>query len=99
MHELSLAMEVCRVLEGQLSITQQTQLVTVSLEVGTDATVEIANLQFCLDALLSQPPFRGATVRLTPVAGEDLRVAYLELDDERTAPVGAGGGEYGGPTD
>lgn len=99
MHELSLAMEVCRVLEGQLSLAQQAQLITVSLEVGTDAPVEMANLQFCLDALLSQPPFAGATVLLTPMAGDDLRVAYLELDDERAVPVGAAGGARGRSTD
>jgi Zn finger protein HypA/HybF involved in hydrogenase expression len=99
MHELSLAMEVCRVLESQLTESQRAQLVTVSLEVGTDAAVEIANLQFCLDALLSQPPFTGAAALLTPVRGDDLRVAYLELDDERAAPMAAAGGDRGRSTD
>jgi Zn finger protein HypA/HybF involved in hydrogenase expression len=97
MHELSLALEICRVLEAQIPDHQLPQLVTVGLEVGEDAGIEMANLQFCLDALLTQPPFAGATVTVTSVAGGDLRVGYLEIDDER--PVLAGGGGDGGSTD
>ncbi|MBY0491801.1 MAG: hydrogenase maturation nickel metallochaperone HypA [Gemmatimonadaceae bacterium] len=90
MHELSLALEIARVLETTIPAPQLPQIITVNLEVGEDAGIEMANLQFCLDALLGQPPFAGATVTVTSVAGGNLRVGYLELDDERTgAAVGA----------
>ncbi len=85
MHELSLALEIARVLETTVLAPQLRQIITVNLEVGQDAGIEMANLQFCLDALLTQPPFAGATVTVTSVAGGDLRVGYLELDDERTS--------------
>lgn len=91
MHELSLALEIARVLEETVPAPQLPQIITVNLEVGADAGIEMANLQFCLDALLAQPPFAGATVTVTSVAGGDLRVGYLEIDDERTsagAPAG-----------
>lgn len=84
MHELSLALEIARVLEEQVPAAQLPQIITVSLDVGQDAGIEMANLQFCLDTLLGHPPFAGATVTVTPVPGSDLRVGYLEIDDERT---------------
>jgi Zn finger protein HypA/HybF involved in hydrogenase expression len=83
MHELSIALEICRVLEGQLTDEQLPQLVNVGLDVGESYELELANLQFCLDTLLAQPPFAGATVTVSRVSGGDLRVGYLEIDDER----------------
>lgn len=83
MHELSVALEICRVLEGQLTETQLPQLVTIGLDVGEAYELELANLTFCLDTLLAQPPFAGAAVAVSRVPGADLRVGYLEIDDER----------------
>ena len=82
-------MEICSVLEQQLDPSQLAQLVTVGLDVGEDAGIEMSNLQFCLDALLTQPPFAGAAVTVTSVPGGDLRVGYLDVDDERPVPMGA----------
>jgi Zn finger protein HypA/HybF involved in hydrogenase expression len=59
-------------------------LVTVGLEVGHDAGLEPGNLQFCLEALLSAPPFAGARPIITQLPGDALRLAYLEIDDGRT---------------
>jgi hypothetical protein len=84
-------MEICSVLEQQLDPSQRAQLVTVGLDVGEDAGIEMSNLQFCLDALLTQPPFAGAAVTVTSVPGGDLRVGYLEVDDERPVPVATAG--------
>ena len=56
-------------------------LVTVALDVGDDSGVEVASLEFCLAALLAEPPFRAAAPRLTRVPGDVLRLAYLEVDD------------------
>lgn len=63
--------------------TQLPQLVELGLEVGNDSNLELANLEFCLDTLLAHPPFAGATVTITRAAGDDIRVCYLEIDDER----------------
>lgn len=81
MHEMSIALEVCRIAETRLERAQLGRLVGVGLLVGDDAGIEPANLQFCLDALLAQPPFAGATTKIARCAGDALRVDYLEVDE------------------
>jgi Zn finger protein HypA/HybF involved in hydrogenase expression len=83
MHELSLAFEVCRMAEAQVGQDAVAQVVTVALEVGDDAGVEINNLQFCLEALLTEPPFNNAQPVIHVCRGDVLRLAYLEVDDDR----------------
>lgn len=83
MHEMSVAVEVCRLAEERLSPVELPQLVTVGLDVGDDSGLEPDNLLFCLEALLAAPPFRNARPAMTRCAGDVLRVTYLELDDDR----------------
>jgi len=82
MHEMSIAMEVCRIAEQQIGIAAMARVREIGLVVGHDSGVEPESLRFCLDALLDQPPFRGARAALELTAGDDLRVAYLDLDDD-----------------
>jgi len=81
MHELSVAMEVCRMAEDRIGADASGRLRLVALEVGDDAGLEPDNLSFCLDALLSQPPFGEARALVTRCAGNVLRLDYLEVDD------------------
>ena len=83
MHELSIALEICRMAQERLAPAQQPQLVEVGIEVGDDAGVEADNLAFCLEALLAQPPFAGAKPVIRRSAGSELRLDYLEIDDGR----------------
>jgi len=83
MHEMSVAVEVCRLAEERLSPAELPQLVTVGLDVGDDAGLEPDNLRFCLEALLAAPPFRKARPEVNLCQGDVLRVTYLELDDDR----------------
>lgn len=53
----------------------------VGLVVGEQAGFEPANLSFCLDVLLGQPPFGMATALVTSCSGDALRVDYYEVDD------------------
>ena len=80
MHEMSVALEVCRMAEAHLD-GPGVRLVELGLEVGDDAGLEPDNLQFCLEALLAAPPFSGAKAVVTRVAGDVLRLTYLEVDD------------------
>jgi Zn finger protein HypA/HybF involved in hydrogenase expression len=80
MHELSVALEVCRMAEERLG-RDTPRLRRVGLVVGDDAGIEPANLSFCLDALLSQPPFGAATSLLNQAPGDVLRIDYYEVDD------------------
>jgi Zn finger protein HypA/HybF involved in hydrogenase expression len=83
MHELSIALEVCRMAEERLEPEELPLLVSVGLEVGEEAGLEPASLQFCLEALLAAPPFTGARPVITQLPGDALRLAYLEVDDGR----------------
>lgn len=83
MHEMSIALEVCR-LAGERLGTAAHKLVAVGVTVGDDAGVEPENLTFCLEALLAEPPFRGASPRVMREPGDALHVSYLEVDDGRS---------------
>lgn len=83
MHELSLALEVCRLAEANLGDTPPNRLRTVAIELGDDANIEVENFRFCLESLLGAPPFGAARPEILPRSGDDLRLAYLEVDDGR----------------
>jgi Zn finger protein HypA/HybF involved in hydrogenase expression len=85
MHELSLALEVCRLAEEYLEGNDPASLTLLGVEVGDDSNVEPENFRFCLEALLGAPPFGHAEARLMARPGPDLRLAYLEVDDGRSA--------------
>jgi Zn finger protein HypA/HybF involved in hydrogenase expression len=86
MHELSLANEICNIIEREVQrergISALGHVTVVAVEVGHAANVEPNSLQFCLDALLSTPPFGRGTSVLDMVPGDDLRVSWFEIDDE-----------------
>ena len=82
-HELSVALEVCRLAEAQVGHAALARVIAVGVVVGDDAGVERENLAFCLEALLAAPPFAGAHPVLLPAPGDELRLDYLELDDGR----------------
>ena len=80
MHEMSVAMEICRIVEQKFDPAAGA-LVTVGVEIGDDAGLEVDNLTFCLEALLSLPPFGAPRLDVDRKPGDVLRVSYLELDD------------------
>lgn len=82
MHEFSVAIEICRMMEERLGPGESAHLRRVGVAVGEDAGLEPANLSFCLDALLQQPPFGGARAELVACAGPDLRLDFYEVDDD-----------------
>lgn len=81
MHEMSIAMEVCRIAEERLGSAGAAGLIAVGVEVGAEAGVEPESLTFCLEALLADPPFAGAKPRIIRQSGDVLRVSYLEVAD------------------
>jgi Zn finger protein HypA/HybF involved in hydrogenase expression len=85
MHEMSIALEVCRIAEreAQAAGPGPGRVVTVGLEVGDDAGVELSSLTFCLESLLAEPPFGTAKPAIQRLPGDVLRVSYLEVDDGR----------------
>jgi Zn finger protein HypA/HybF involved in hydrogenase expression len=82
MHELSVALEVCRMAEERLLPEERPRLRRVGLLVGDDAGIEPDNLEFCLEALLAAPPFGRAVPAITRTPGRDLALAWLQVDDD-----------------
>lgn len=78
---MSVALEVCRIAEAHVGREGLARVVKVGLEVGDDAGVELASLEFCLESLLAHPPFAGARPSLVRVGGDTLRVTHLEVED------------------
>lgn len=83
MHELGLALEVCRMTEERLGSDGLAQVRAVGVEIGDEAGIEVGNFQFCLETLLAEPPFQGARPVILRRPGPVLRLAYLEVDDGR----------------
>jgi len=81
MHEMSIALEVCRMAEQHLGRERLRRVVALGLEVGVDAGVEVGNLEFCLEALLAQPPFTRARPVIQRLPGDELRLSYFEVED------------------
>jgi Zn finger protein HypA/HybF involved in hydrogenase expression len=82
-HELSLALEVCRLAGDVLEREGGVAIRSLGVEVGEDAGIELDNFRFCLGALLSEPPFSGARAELLPASGDTLRLTYVEVEDGR----------------
>jgi Zn finger protein HypA/HybF involved in hydrogenase expression len=82
MHEMSVAMEVCRIAQDQVGFEALANVREIGVVVGRDSGVEPDSLRFCLEALLGSEPFRGARAALDITPGDDLRVSYLEIDDD-----------------
>lgn len=82
MHEMSVALEICRMAEEQVGRASLAGVVSVGVEVGDEAGLVVENLEFCLEALLGEPPFAGARPRIVRRPGDALRLAYLEIEDE-----------------
>ena len=81
MHELSIAIEVCHQAEQRLGSRDALRLRKLAMAVGDGAGVEVDNLAFCLDVLLTQPPFGAAKAQIARCSGDVLRVDYYEVDD------------------
>jgi len=73
-------MEIARIAEDKLG-EDSPMLAVVAVEVGDDAGVEPSSLEFCLEAVLATPPFRGARAEILRRPGNVLQVVWLEVDD------------------
>ena len=81
MHEMSIALEVRRIVEDNIAADRLADVVSVSLEVGDDAGVECDSLQLSLDVVLASPPFAHAKAEILRVPGDVLRVSQVEIRD------------------
>ena len=81
MHELSIALDVCRIAERYVKPEHLSLVTAVGLDVGLQAGIEVDNLEFCLDALLGSAPFGNARPEIRRLPGDVLRVTYVEVEE------------------
>ncbi|MFA6167476.1 MAG: hydrogenase/urease maturation nickel metallochaperone HypA [Gemmatimonadaceae bacterium] len=81
MHELSLAVEIGSIAERNLGATVS-RCVAVGVDVGTESGVVPSALEFCLESVFRQPPWRGARPVLSQRPGDILQVSWLEVEDD-----------------
>lgn len=81
MHELSLAIEIGRLAEEKLG-AQVARCVAVGVDVGTESGVEPSALEFCLEAVLSHPPWKSAKAVLSRPPGDIFQVSWFEVEDD-----------------
>ena len=81
MHEMSVALEVCRLAEEQVGREVLPRVTGVGLEVGDRSGIVADNLAFCLDTLLTHHPFRSARAVIRKTRGPALRLDWLEIED------------------
>ncbi len=75
-------MEVCRIAEEHVGRDRLSHVLTVGLDVGTEAGVEVDSLEFCLEVLLADTPFGKAKPKIARVEGNVLQVTHLEVRDD-----------------
>ncbi len=81
MHELSLAIEIGRLVEEKLG-ADVSRCVSVGVEVGVASGVEPSALEFCLEAVFSHPPWNGAKAVLSSPPGDIFQVTWFEIEDD-----------------
>ena len=82
MHELSIALDVCRIAEEHVGVDALARVTAVGLDVGDRAGIEIDNLEFCLEALLGSAPCGSGKPEIRRLGGEELSVTYVEVEDD-----------------
>ncbi len=84
MHEMSIALEIGRIVEDRIEPERIHNVVTVQLEIGEEAGVEFDSLRSSLDVVLTSPPFSRAKTEILRVPGDVLRVSQVEIRDDST---------------
>lgn len=67
MHELSIAMEILRIIENDISNKQSKKVTEIELDIGQMAGVDIGNLRFVLENISSQALFDGCRIHINTI--------------------------------
>lgn len=82
---MSIAVEVGRLAAEQVDRSVLPRVSAVGVEVGDRAGVVVGALEFCLEAVLTEPPFDDARPVIEERSGDVLRLAWIEVEDEEEA--------------
>jgi len=98
-HEMSLAVEVGRLAAEQVDRELLPRISAVGVEVGDRAGVVVDALEFCLEAVFAEPPFRDARPVVERCGGDVLRLAWIDVEDGESGDGGRAGNEDSGAAD
>ncbi len=74
-------MEIGRLAEAKLGASVA-RCVAVGVEVGRRSGVEPSALEFCLESVLSYPPWTGARAVLTCPDDDRFQLTWVEIEDD-----------------
>ncbi|HKW02515.1 MAG TPA: hydrogenase maturation nickel metallochaperone HypA [Vicinamibacterales bacterium] len=82
MHELSLANSIFDIVRQYVPVDRAPLVRSVRVRVGELAGVEPDSLAWCFSAVTSETPYDRASLAIDRVAGQELQVADIELEEE-----------------
>lgn len=92
-------MEVGRLAAEQVDREALPRVSAVGVEVGDRAGVVVDALEFCLEAVLTEPPFDGARPVVERCRGDVLRLAWIDVEEDEDGGLGDGRSDDGGAPD
>ena len=82
MHELSLATGILEIVRQYVPIERAPAVRAVRVRVGDLANVVPDSLAWCFSVIASDTAYVRASLLIDPVAGQELQVADIELEEE-----------------
>jgi hydrogenase nickel incorporation protein HypA/HybF len=90
MHEMGIASSVLDAVHKELQRYPGQHATKVGLRIGEFAGVDAESLRFCFDVLVKDSDFAPLTMEIEATGGEELDLAYLELESSETKSAAQG---------
>ncbi len=89
MHEMGIAQSVIEIAERTLAGRPGATLHGIGLRLGELSGVDTESLTFCFDCLKGETACAGAVLRIERTAGDDLDIAFLDVEVPDQAEEGS----------
>jgi hydrogenase nickel incorporation protein HypA/HybF len=80
MHELGIAQEIMKIVEGELARQPDARIRTVGLRIGEFSGVDTDSLSFCFECLKRETALEPAELRIERASADELDVTFIELE-------------------
>ena len=81
MHELGGAQSIFDIVRAYVPVDRAPALREVRIRVGDVSGVLVESLEFCFGVAVAGTPYDSAVLAVDHVAGDDLQVVHVELDE------------------
>jgi len=86
MHEMGIASSILEAVRKEQRRYPGCRPVRVAVRIGEFSGVSTDSLQFCFEAIVRDTPEEALELSLEPAGGDELDIAWLELDDDAEKP-------------